>query len=48
MAAPRALGRLRRFVAHAGLTPGLAEARDRVAETATTLRDALRDLRTRA
>lgn len=48
IAAPRALGRLRRGVAHAGLTPGLAEARDRVAETATTLRDALRDLRTRA
>lgn len=48
MAAPRALGRLRRRVAHAGLTPALAEPRDRVTETATDLRGALRDLRRRA
>lgn len=45
MAAPRALGRLRRRVAHAGFNPALAEARDRVGEPAASLREALRELR---
>lgn len=48
IAAPRALGRLRRRVAHFGLTPALAEARDRVTESGAALHGALRDLRRKA
>lgn len=45
MAEPRALGRLRRGLAHAGVTAVLAEASDRVGETEEGLRDSLRALR---
>ena len=48
VAAPRALGRLRRGLAHAGVTAALAEASDRVAETEASLREGLRELRRRA
>jgi protein required for attachment to host cells len=47
VAAPRALGRLRRAVQHAGVTATLAEAHDRVTGTADELRTNLRDLRLR-
>lgn len=47
VAAPRALGQLRRAVAHAGVTPTLAEAHDRLTETPDELRANLRDLRQR-
>lgn len=45
VAEPRALGRLRRGLAHAGVTAVLAEASDRVAGTEESLRDSLRELR---
>lgn len=48
MAAPRALGQLRRVMAHAGVTVTLAEAHDRASQDPASLRACLRELRQRA
>ncbi|HYD27703.1 host attachment protein [Brevundimonas sp.] len=48
MAAPRALGQLRRAMAHAGVTVTHAEAHDRVSQDPESLRTSLRELRLRA
>lgn len=45
IAAPRALGKLRRAMAHAGLEVAHTESHDRVSESPASLRTRLRDLR---
>ncbi len=45
IAAPRALGQLRRALAHAGVEPAHTEPHDRVSENPESLRTRLRDLR---
>lgn len=48
IAAPRALGQLRRVMEHAGVTVAHAESHDRVSESPTSLRTRLREIRLRA